>query len=364
MSAPPPVAVELRRVEAPLVAPIVAAHGVETVRRVILVRVVDEQGREGWGECDALAAPTYTGEWHDGAWAVLRDHIVPAVLAGDPPAVVGHPMAWTGVETALVDQRLRAAERRLVDVLGRARAAVTSRAVVGIAPTIDELLAEVGRRLDAGHRAIKLKIRPGDDVEPLRSVRAAWPELDLAADANGSYDLDAASALLRSIDGLGLDHLEQPLPARDLVGHARLRQLSDVPISLDEAIGGADDVAAAAALGALDVVNLKLARVGGLATATDVAQAARAAGLRVICGGMYELGIGRAVALAVAGSSLVDDVADLGPTDAYVERDLTPAVSLAADGTLPVPEGPGLGVAPDAASLDALTIERWVGERA
>ncbi|WP_195210248.1 o-succinylbenzoate synthase [Actinomarinicola tropica] len=363
MSAGPPVAVELRRVEVPLVAPIVAAHGVESVRKVVLVRVVDEEGRSGWGECEALAAPTYTSEWHDGAWAVLRDHVVPAVLDGRPPKVVGHPMAWAAVEVALVDLSLRAADRRLVDVLGAARPAVASRAVVGIATDPDALVHAVGERIAAGHRAVKLKIRPGADVEPLRAVRSAWPHLALAADANGSYDLDAAQALLRAVDDMGLDHVEQLLPAGDLVGAARLRQLTDVPLALDESLVRADDLAAAVALGAVDVVNLKPARVGGLTAATEVARVAREAGLRVLCGGMYELGVGRAVSLAVAGSVLVSDGADIGPTSAYVRRDLVPPIELDADGALPVPHGPGIGVTPDAAVLEDVTVERWVGER-
>lgn len=352
-----PIAVELRRVRVPLREPIVAAHGTEDERRVVLLRAIGPDGMEGWGECDALSLPTYTSEWHDGAWTVLRDLLVPAALAGDDPRVVGHPMAVAALECAVVDLALRADGRSLAEALGASRSRVVSRAVVGIRPTVDDLVAAVSRRVEAGHRAVKLKIRPGHDVAPLEAVRSTWSGMELAADANGSYDIEGARRLLASIEHLGVDHVEQPLRAGDLSGHAELRRGSGVPIALDESAADLDAVRRAVELGAADVVNLKPARLGGLAATRAVRDHALAHGLRAFCGGMYELGVGRAAALAVAALDGLDPAADLGPSSGYVERDVTEPFELDVAGTLGVPSGPGLGRVPEAGRLDDCTVE-------
>lgn len=351
-----PTSVELRRVRVDLVEPIVAAHGTESVREVVVVRVVGPDGTSGWGECDALLRPTYTSEWQDGAWAVLRDLLAPAALTGVPHGVVGHPMAVAALETALVDLALRGEGRSLAAALGATSTRVASRAVVGIGP-VDDVVAAVARRVESGHRAVKLKIRPGHDVAPLRAVRAAWPDLVLAADANGSYDLAAARDVVRALAALDLHHLEQPLGRGDLLGHAEVRRSAPVPIALDESAVDLDAVATAAALGAVDLVNLKPARLGGPSDSLRMRDLLVERGLTGFCGGMYELGIGRAAALAVAVLPGLDGTADLGPSDAYVRHDITPSIVLGADGTLGVPDGPGLGTEPDPDRLEAATVE-------
>ena len=352
-----PVAVELRRVRVPLREPIVAAHGTESERRVVIVRAVGADGAEGWGECDALAWPTYTPEWHDGAWLVLRDVLVPAVLAERDPGVVGHPMAAAAIEAAVVDLGLRREGRSLAAALGAVRTHVASRAVVGIAPSVDDALGAVERRVHAGHRAVKVKVRPGDDVEVLRAVRSSWPDLDLAADANGSYDLDGARRLLAAVEPLGLDHLEQPLRAPDLLGHAELRRGTGVPIALDESAPDLVAVRLAVDLGAADAVNVKPARLGGVIAAVAARDHLASRSVRAFCGGMYELGVGRAASLAVAALPGLDAAADLGPSSAYVDRDITEPFELGPDGTLEVPAGVGVGRVPDLGLLDGCTVE-------
>jgi o-succinylbenzoate synthase len=352
--------IELVRVCVPLVTPIEAAHGTEHDRWSILVRVVGVDGAEGWGECPALTAPTYTSEWHEGAWSILANHLAPAALAGRPAGVRGHPMATSAVEGALIDLELRRRGVPLARAIGADRAAVRVCAVLGVAGSVDGLLAEVEDRLAAGFRAVKLKVRPGWDREPLQAVRAAWPDLLVAADANGSYDRSSAADDLAGLDELGLAYLEQPLAADDLVGTAELAARLTTPVALDESASSLGTIDSALALGAVGAVNLKPARLGGLVAAVDVHSALAERGVPMWCGGMFELGIGRAVALAVAALPGCVLPADLGPTSHYLAADVTEPFALEPDGTVVVPSEAGSGRVPDPDRLDEVVVARRV----
>ena len=350
--------IELIRVCVPLVTPIESAHGIEHDRWSILVRVVGVDGAEGWGECPALTAPTYTSEWHEGAWTVLLNHLAPAALAGRPAGIRGHPMAVSAIEGALIDLELRRRGVSLAQALGAERTSVPVCSVVGIATSVDDLLARVEEEGRQGYQAVKLKIRPGWDVEPLRAVRDAWPTLPLAADANGSFEASDALDRLDPLDDLGLLYLEQPLPADDLVGAARLVSALDTVVALDEGAPTLGTVESALALGALGAVNLKPARLGGLVACVDVHDRLVEHGVPMWCGGMLELGVGRAGALAVAALRGCVLPTDLGPSSRYVDSDVVEPFELGPDGTLAVPDGPGIGRVPDLDRLDEVSVAR------
>jgi len=354
-----PVTVELRRVRLPLVRPMVAAHGVERDRDVVLVAATLADGSVGWGECSTLGRPTYTGEWTEAAWWVLRDELAPAALAGRASGVVGHPMASASVSTAVLDARLRSVSVNLAASLGAEPGrAVPSTAVSGVQPSVDDLLRGVAADLAAGHRSVKCKIRPGWDVEPLAAVRSAWPDLALAADANGAYARDDLDRLV-SLDRLGLLYLEQPFAPDQLLLSAELVRSAGTPVALDESVTSAATVDVVVALGAAGVLSIKPARLGGIAEAVRVAELAVAHGLGAFVGGMLETGVGRAAALAVAALPGCDLPTDLGPSSRYFTDDVTERFALD-DGTLAVPTGPGIGVAPDADRLDAATVDHLV----
>ena len=327
---------EVVRAVLPLRRPLVTAHGVEAERHVVLVRATASDGSVGWGECPALTSPTYTGEWADGAEAVLRRFLLPAARRGRPHGLVGHPMAAGAVEAALLQLRLAAAGASLASWLGAVRDRVPCGVAVGIADSVDELLAEVEGHVAAGYRRVKLKVRPGRDVAPVRAVRAAWPDLALGVDANGSYGLADLEGSLRSLDGLGLVELEQPLAARDLLGSAAARAALATPICLDESITCADDLEVALALGACDHVNLKPARVGGVAAALAVHDLALARGVPLWVGGMLETGVGKAVALAFAALPGATLPGDLPGSSRWFETDLTEPFEVGPDGTMQV----------------------------
>jgi len=348
-------AIELLRIELPLVVPFAAAHGTESTRDVVLVRALGAEGHEGWGECPTLSQPTYTAEYTDGAWEVLQRDLVPAALSGRLGLPGGHPMASGAVELALLDLQLRRDGVGLVDAIGARAVPVPSRAVLGGRPSIDALVRGAADRLAGGHRALKIKIAPGWDLDPLRALRDAFPEVALSADANGSYGLDDLDTL-RSIGELlgGGDgvHLEQPVAPDDLDASARVAAALATPISLDESIGSRADAEAALAMEAGRIINVKPARLGGIRAAVEVADLLSAVeatrhGASGFVGGMLETGVGRAASLAVGcHAALLGSAADLGPSSAYFDDDLTEPFVLDAEGCLVVPAGHGLGVTP------------------
>jgi o-succinylbenzoate synthase len=351
--------VTLHRVSLPLRRPLGSAHGVEARRESTIVRVDLDDGTVGWGECVALARPTYSAEYADGAFRVLHDFLVPDLLAGVPGSVVGQPMATAALEGAVIDARLRAAGRSLASALGAVRRSVPVATVVGRTESIDALVAHVDGLVEQPNPSVSLKIAPGWDVEPVAALRSTWPDLELAADANGAYRSDDLDALM-ALDAMGLHHLEQPLPADDLVGLAEVRAALDTPIALDESIASLGELEAAIRLGSLDAVNVKPARVGGLVPTLDIVGRAAGQGLPVFCGGMLETGVGRAYALAVAALDEMVWPTHLGPSDRYFDDDLTAPIGLDDAGHLTVPPGPGIGVSPDPDRLREVEIEQVV----
>lgn len=366
------------RLRLPLRSPWVSPLGIMTARDVLLVRVVCA-GYEGWGECSAQPEPTFSAEYVDGAEEVMRRHLVPRLLgsgattgeavAAAVAAVRGHPMAKAALEAAMLDAELRSCGESLARRLGsvasppasEARRSVPAGVAVGLSADTGSLVSEVGRHVDAGYRRVKLKIHPGWDAVPLGALRDRWPGLSLQADANGSYAGTDAARRLQALDRLDLAMIEQPLAEDDLVGHARLAEVLDTPICLDESIGSAALAETALALGACRVVCIKPGRVGGLLEAVRVHDRCRAAGVAVWCGGMLETGVGRATNLALAALPGFVLPGDLSASDRFWAQDVVtePAV-LGADGTVAVPDGPGIGVEVRS-DLAALTVRReWM----
>jgi o-succinylbenzoate synthase len=353
--------IELRRVRLPLVRPFRTALGTDHERDVLVVRVATDEG-EGWGECVAPREPFYAPEWVGGAQAVIREFLGPLLLAEPVAAdgvgtrlarVKGHPMAKAALEMAVLDAELRASGRSLAERLGAVRTAVECGVAVGIAGSVADLLHEVEGYLAAGYRRVKLKIRPGWDVEPVAAFRERFGDVALQVDANGAYTLADATAL-GALDPFGLLLIEQPLADDDLAGHARLARLIETPICLDESITSARVAREAIELGACSVVCIKPGRVGGYLEASRVHDVCRDHGVAAWCGGMLETGLGRAANLALAALPGFTLPGDLSASDRYFSRDLTPPFVLV-DGHLPVPSAPGIGIAPDPDALRDLT---------
>jgi O-succinylbenzoate synthase len=346
---------ELIEVALPLVRPFRTSFGEERDKRAILVHAVADEA-EGWGECVAGATPDYSSEWIDGAWAVLERFLIPPLLAAGEVArgedvgralagVRGHRMAKAALEAAVLDGLLRAEERSLAEHLGAVRDRVPCGVSVGIAPTAADMLAEIHGYLERGYRRVKLKIEPGRDVAVVRSVREALPDTPLSVDANAAY-APSDARVFEALDELGLVMIEQPLHHEDLVEHARLQARLRTPICLDESIRSAADAATAIELGACRVVNIKPGRVGGVLEARRVHDVSHERGVPVWIGGMLETGVGRAANLALAALPGVTMPGDTSASERYFAADLTEPFVLDPDGTMAVPGGLGIGVAP------------------
>jgi o-succinylbenzoate synthase len=345
------VAVELHLVGMPLVRPFETSFGRQTEREVLLVRVRTDVG-DGWGECVAMADPVYSSEYVSGCLAVIRDYIAPALLsAGDLAAedfaaamswIIGHRMAKAAVEVALLDAQARAASVSFGTLFGATRDVVDCGVSVGISPDLDTLLAEVQSYVDAGYRRIKLKIKPGWDLEPVAAVRSLLGDLPLQVDANTAYtvaDIDH----LRGLDEFGLLLIEQPFVEEDIATHALLARAIATPVCLDESILSAELAVDAIERGATSVVNIKAGRVGGYLEAVRVHDACAARDVPVWCGGMLETGIGRAANVALAALPNFTLPGDTSASDRYFAEDLTEPFVLD-DGRLHVPTGAGSGV--------------------
>lgn len=345
--------IEMRRVTLPLVTPFRTSFGTAYERETTLVRVTTANA-EGWAEHAAEPDPLYSSEFLDGGDLVIRDHLIPRLQAlGDRltaervatalAPVKGHPMSKAVLETAILDAQLKETGVSFGDHLGAVHERVPAGVSVGIMDSLEELLDAVGRYLDEGYLRIKLKIEPGWDVVPVRAVRERFgDDVLLQVDANTAYTLADARHLAK-LDPFNLLLIEQPLPEDDLLGHAGLAQLITTPVCLDESIESARDAAAAIALGACSVINVKPARVGGYLEARRIHDVAAANGVPVWCGGMLETGIGRAANVALAALPNFVMPGDTSASNRYYTQDLT-APFVLEDGHLAVPTGPGIGV--------------------
>ncbi|HXJ62216.1 MAG TPA: o-succinylbenzoate synthase [Actinomycetota bacterium] len=357
-------AIELRLVALPLLRPFRTSFGEEREKEAVLVRLETDDGVVGWGECVASPLPRYSDEFNEASWLVLRDHLGPSVLrAGEVEPdglaaamdwVRGHRMSKAALEMAALDAWLRSRGESLATYLGADKDRVACGVSIGIAASVEALVEQVGGYLDAGYRRIKLKIEPGWDVGPVTAVRAAFPDAVLSVDANAAYELTDLP-VFEALDALDLLMVEQPLDHEDLVDHAALARRIATTICLDESIRSASDARAALELGSCGIVNIKQGRVGGLLESRRVHDVAVRHGAPVWCGGMLETGIGRAANVALAALPGFTLPGDTSGSDRYWAEDLTRPFVVEADGTMAVPDGPGLGVEPLPERLEACT---------
>ncbi|BCS32005.1 o-succinylbenzoate synthase [Luteitalea sp. TBR-22] len=358
--------VEVRYIALTLVRPFETSFGRMDARVIPLVRMVAD-GVEGWGEIVADDLPLFSADTIAGAQHVLAEAFIPALL-GRPLSSVqdvaaalrrfkGHAMAKAGLELAFMDLAARTRGVSISEAIGGTRARVPVGVSLGIEKDVPTLVEQVLRHVAQGYQRIKLKIKPGWDVDVVRTVREAYPTGLLSVDANTAYTLADADHL-RALDAFDLLMIEQPLQHDDLVDHAALQKLLRTDICLDESIVHARAAAHALALGSCRLVNIKIGRVGGYTEALGIHDTCQAHGAPVWCGGMLECGIGRAHNLALASLPNFSLPGDISASKRYWTRDVTTPFEVAADGTVGVPTGPGIGVAIDMDFIDDITTAR------
>lgn len=359
--------VEIRLVELALVRPFETSFGRTESRIVPLVRMVAD-GVEGWGEIVADREPLFSAETLTTARHVLADCFIPELLkrplsSVDDVAMAlrrfkGHQMAKAGLELAFVDLAARSRGISIRELIGGTRDRVPVGVSLGIEKDVPTLVEQVLAHVAQGYQRIKLKIKPGWDLAVVRAVREAYPRGLLSVDANTAYTL-ADTAHLQQLDAFDLLMIEQPLAHDDMVDHAALQRAIRTDICLDESIIHARAAAHALSLGSCRLINIKIGRVGGYSEALGIHDVCEAHGAPVWCGGMLESGIGRAHNLALASLPNFSLPGDISASQRYWARDvITRPFEVAADGTVGVPTGAGIGVDVDHAFLDEITIER------
>jgi len=359
--------VEMRRIDLPYVSPFETSGWREEGSHAIVMRI-HADGVDGWGEAPVGPLPWYNEETSTTVMAMVNEILAPMLMRQDitDPTDVqrifapvrANRMAQSGLEFAVWDWFGRARQQSLKQMLGGVRERVSVGVSVGIQKDIDTLLKVVAGYIDNGYQRIKLKIKPGWDIEPTRAVRSAWPHIMLQVDANSIYTLDHAEHLAQ-LDEFGLLLIEQPLAHDDIIDHAKLQRALQTPICLDESIVSPEHARWAIELRACGVINIKPARVGGFAASKQIHDMAMAADIPVWCGGMLETGIGRAANVALASLPNFVLPGDISANARYYKRDVvTNPFTLNNDSTLTVPDSIANGAEIDMEYLESVTTQK------
>lgn len=357
--------IELRVVELPYIHPFETSFGREEKNQEVIVELQSD-GVTGFGECVALDKPYYSYETVKTEWHILQDFIIPAVKKQEcnTPADVhkifkrirGHFMAKAGIEEAFWDLFAKEKGKSLSTVLGGTQSTIESGVSIGIDP-IDVLLDNINKRWEEGYKRIKIKIKPGWDVLVVKKIRKEFGDIPLMVDANAAYTLKDINTL-KELDQYNLMMIEQPLQYDDLYDHAVLQKELQTPICLDESIKSVKDAVVALKVGSCKIINIKHGRVGGLLKAKEIHDVCHGKGIPVWAGGMLECGIGRATNIALASLEGFCLPNDISATDRYYTEDITEPFTLNADGTITVPDGPGIGVTVCEKALEKYTIKK------
>jgi O-succinylbenzoate synthase len=357
--------ITLHHISMPLVAPFETSFGRETDRQCLLI-TVRADGLTGYGECVASRDPGYSYETSGTAWHILKDFIAPLLLGKDlvdahdfqtrVQGIRGHHLAKAGVEMALWDLLGKRVGKSLKQMFGGARDKVDVGVSIGIQESASALVHTVESYLEKGYRRVKIKIKPGREVEETSAVRRAYPDLRLQVDANSAYTLENAG-VLKPLDELDLLLIEQPLYEDDIWDHRKLQAELKTPICLDESIVSRRHARYALEMEACRIINIKPARVGGLSQGVSIHDDCLERNVPVWCGGMLETGVGRASNLALASLPGFTLPGDISASDRYYQRDITnERFVLHEDSTIDVTDKPGLGITIDNEALKQFTL--------
>lgn len=359
---------ELREIQLPLKYPFETSFGRTTRRRIMILRVFDSSGAIGYGESTAPEDPFFNHETIETAWHIITEFAAPLIAqakiekASDVSKALapirGNRMAIGGVETAIWELQSRIAGLPLWQHLGGTQNEIMSGVSIGLQESIDALLEKVTLEVSRGYQRIKLKIKPGQDIDLVEAVREKFPDIKLTVDANSAYRLEDADTI-KKLDQYNLLLIEQPLQAGDLVDHAKLQRELKTPVCLDESITTLTDARQAHELGSCRIINIKLCRVGGHSEASRIQKFASENGMPVWCGGMLESGIGRAHNIAMSTQPGFVLPGDVSASSRYWEEDvIDPPVTVSSSGTIEAPMNPGIGFEVKESLIESLTVRR------
>lgn len=362
--------VVLRKLKMDLKFPFQTSFGTQTNREFIITEVY--AGNDiGYGECVVNSNPFYNEETVHTAWHILKDFLIPFLFQKEE---ISHPdevnelfkqvrrnnMAKSALEGAIWDLYAKKQGKPLAEVIGGTKQKIAVGVSIGIQESKEALIETVGKYLEQGFQKIKIKIKPGKDIEMLQAVRDKYGDIPMMADANSAYTLNDVS-LFKQMDSLGLIMIEQPLAHDDIVDHAKLQAEIQTPICLDESIHSVDDARKAIELGSCKIINIKIGRVGGISEAIKVHNLCKENNIPVWCGGMLESGIGRAHNLAITSLDNFTIPGDTAPSARYWEQDIIdPWIDMDSEGNIELPKKPGIGYEVNQAELEKYTEETEV----
>ncbi|RIJ66934.1 o-succinylbenzoate synthase [Rummeliibacillus sp. POC4] len=361
--------ITIRHLKMKMKAPFTTSFGTFVNKEFLLLEATDELGNKGWGESVAFDSPWYNEETYKTNWIILEDFLIPLVKGKE----IEHPdeinelfafirknnMAKAALEGAVWDLYAKRTDQTLASALGGDKKEIEVGISIGIQKSVEKLLSLIDGYVKEGYKRIKVKIKPGWDVDVIRAIRERFPDVPLMADANSAYSLEDA-ALLKQLDEFNLTMIEQPLASDDIIDHATLQKQLKTPICLDESIHSLEDARKAVELGSCGIINIKIGRVGGLTESKKIHDYCESKGIPVWCGGMLESGIGRAHNVAITTLSNFIMPGDTAGSERYWERDIIDPEVIVENGYITVPDEPGIGYEPNLERIEKFTVNKKV----
>lgn len=359
----------IRHLQMELKSPFTTSFGTFTTKDFLLLEAIDEDGTVGWGESVAFHSPWYNEETLKTNWHMLEDFLIPLILNKE----INHPdevneifapirknnMAKSTIEGAIWDIYSQQTNQSLASALGGTKDKIEVGISIGIQESIEDLVNLVEGYVKEGYKRMKVKIKPGWDVDVIRTLRENFPDVAIMADANSAYRLEDID-LLKQLDEFDLMMIEQPLASDDIIDHAKLQQELKTPICLDESIHSLEDTRKAVELGSTKIINIKIGRVGGLTEAKKIHDYCEKHDIPVWCGGMLESGIGRAHNIALTTLSNFTLPGDTAGSSRYWEKDIILPEVVATDGYIEVPQTAGIGYEIDRKAVEEFTVTEKV----
>lgn len=356
----------LHRLKMKMKTPFTTSFGTQIDRYVTIVEIIDENGLSGFGECVAGEDPLYSEEFMDSALVAIKKYFGPLLLQSN----LSHPkevtelfkpfkrnmMAKSGLETAVWDLYAKQQGLPLYKVLGGEKTEVEVGISLGLEKSDDIIIEKIREKVEEGYKRIKVKIKPGRDVEMIRAIREVFPDIPLMADANSAYTLDDI-VLLKQLDEFNLMMIEQPLGSTDIVDHATLQKAIKTPICLDESIDSYENAKAAIELGSCEIINVKVGRVGGLAESIKIHDLAKEKKIPLWCGGMLEAGVGRLTNIAITTLPNFLLPGDTASSSRYWEEDIISPEVVAENGVVQLSDKPGIGAEVDFEKMKKVLIQ-------
>ncbi len=360
--------VNVRKMKMMMKSPFTTSFGTFQEKEFLLVEVKDQDGISGWGESVSFHSPWYSEETVETNIHIIRDFLVPIVLENE----IEHPdqvnelfshlrknnMAKAAVEGAIWDLYAKRKNVPLATALGGKKEKIDVGISIGINEDMEQLIKTVAGFIEEGYKRIKVKIKPGFDVNVMRELRKKFPDVPMMADANSAYRLDDL-AILKELDQFGLTMIEQPLASDDIIDHSKLQPHLITSICLDESIHSLEDARKAVELGSTKIINIKIGRVGGLTEAKKIHDYCMEQNIPVWCGGMLESGIGRAHNIALTTLENFILPGDTAGSSRYWEEDVISPEVTVEDGSITVPTAAGIGYDINQEAMERFTVDQW-----